>query len=65
MQISTAFLFDRAATQMSNATSALSKSQAQIATGKQILSASDAPDQAAAKVIQISGTLFDAIVGIR
>ena len=47
MQISTAFLFDRAATQMSNATSALSKSQAQIATGKQILSASDAPDQAA------------------
>jgi flagellar hook-associated protein 3 FlgL len=48
MQISTAFLFDRAATQMSNATSALSKSQAQIATGKQILSASDAPDQAAA-----------------
>jgi len=48
MQISTAFLFDRAATQMSNATSALSKSQAQIATGKQILNASDAPDQAAA-----------------
>jgi flagellar hook-associated protein 3 FlgL len=48
MQISTAYLFDRAATQMSNATNALSKSQAQIATGKQILNASDAPDQAAA-----------------
>jgi len=48
MQISTAFIFDRATTQMSNATNALSKSQAQIATGKQILNPSDAPDQAAA-----------------
>jgi len=47
MQISTAFIFDRATTQMSNATNALSKSQAQIATGKQILNPSDAPDQAA------------------
>jgi len=48
MQISTAYIFDRASTQMSNATNALSKSQAQIAQGKQILNASDAPDQAAA-----------------
>ena len=48
MQISTTYLFERASTQMSNATNALSKSQAQIATGKQILNASDAPDQAAA-----------------
>ena len=47
MQISTAFIFDRATTQMSNAMNALSKSQAQIATGKQILNPSDAPDQAA------------------
>ena len=47
MQISTAFIFDRATTQMSNAMNALSKSQAQIATGKQILTPSDAPDQAA------------------
>ena len=48
MQISTAYLFDRASAQMSNATNTLSKSQAQIATGKQVLNASDAPDQAAA-----------------
>ena len=48
MQISTTYLFERASTQMSNATNALSKSQAQIATGKQVLNASDAPDQAAA-----------------
>ena len=47
MQISTAFIFDRATTQMSNAMNTLSKSQAQIATGKQILNPSDAPDQAA------------------
>ena len=47
MQISTALIFDRATTQMSNAMNALSKSQAQIATGKQILNPSDAPDQAA------------------
>ena len=47
MQISTAFIFDRATTQMSNAMNALSKSQAQSATGKQILNPSDAPDQAA------------------
>jgi len=47
MQISTAFIFDRATTQMSNAMNAWSKSQAQIATGKKILNPSDAPDQAA------------------
>ena len=47
MQISTAFIFDRATTQMSNAMNTLSKSQAQIATGQQILNPSDAPDQAA------------------
>jgi len=56
MQISTAFIFDRATTQMSNATNALSKSQAQIATGKQILNPSDAPDQAA-MMARIKATL--------
>ena len=47
MQISTSFLFDRATTQMSTAYGDLAKSQAQIASGKQIINASDAPDQAA------------------
>ena len=56
MQISTAFIFDRATTQMSNAMNALSKSQAQIATGKQILNPSDAPDQAA-MMARIKATL--------
>ena len=56
MQISTAFIFDRATTQMSNATNALSKSQAQIASGKQILNPSDAPDQAA-MMARIKATL--------
>ena len=56
MQISTAFIFDRATKQMSNATNALSKSQAQIATGKQILNPSDAPDQAA-MMARIKATL--------
>jgi len=56
MQVSTAFIFDRATTQMSNAMNALSKSQAQIATGKQILNPSDAPDQAA-MMARIKATL--------
>jgi len=56
MQISSAYIFDRATTQMSTATEALSKSQAQIASGKQILNPSDAPDQAA-MMARIKATL--------
>lgn len=56
MQVSTAYIFDRATTQMSDATKALSKSQAQIASGKQVLNSSDAPDQAA-MMARIKATL--------
>ena len=48
MQISTSYLFDRATTQMGTAQNDLAKTQAQIAARKQVLSPSDAPDQAAA-----------------
>ncbi len=48
MQISTSLLFDRAGTQMSNLQNELTRSQAQIASQKQVLNPSDAPDQAAA-----------------
>ena len=48
MQISTSYLFDRATTQMGTVQSDLAKTQAQIAARKQVLSPSDAPDQAAA-----------------
>ena len=48
MQISTGLLFDRASAQMSNIQNDMSKSQAQIAAQKQVLTPSDAPDQAAA-----------------
>ena len=47
MKISTSALFDRATQQMSNVQSSLAKSQAQLASGKQIVSPSDAPNQAA------------------
>jgi len=47
MKISTSALFDRATQQMSSVQSSLAKSQAQLASGKQIVAASDAPDQAA------------------
>ena len=48
MKISTSFLFDRATDRMSTIQNKLATTQAQLAVGKQILSPSDAPDQAAA-----------------
>jgi len=47
MQISTGLLFDRASAQMSTIQNDLAKSQAQISAQKQVLTPSDAPDQAA------------------
>ena len=47
MKISTSALFDRATQQMTTVQTGLAKSQAQLASGKQIVTASDAPDQAA------------------
>ncbi len=46
MKISTTNFFDRATLQLNTAQSDLAKSQAQLASGKQSVSASDAPDQA-------------------
>lgn len=48
MKVSTAFLFDRANERMSDLQKRLSTTQAQLSVSKQILSPSDAPDQAAA-----------------
>ena len=48
MKISTSFLFDRATDRMSTIQNKLATTQAQLAVGKQILSPSAAPDQAAA-----------------
>jgi flagellar hook-associated protein 3 FlgL len=48
MKISTSFLFDRATDRMSTIQNKLATTQAQMAVGKQILSPSAAPDQAAA-----------------
>ena len=48
MKISTSFLFERATERMSTIQNKLATTQAQMAVGKQILSPSDAPDQAAA-----------------
>ena len=48
MKISTAFLFDRATERMSTIQNKLATPQAQMAVGKQILTPSAAPDQAAA-----------------
>ena len=48
MKISTAFLFDRATERMSTIQNKLATTQAQMAVGKQILTPSAAPDQAAA-----------------
>lgn len=48
MKISTSFLFDRATERMSAIQNKLATTQAQLAVSKQILSPSDAPDQAAA-----------------
>jgi len=50
MQISTNYLFDRATSQMSTLTSDLNKTQTQIASAKQVLNPSDAPNQATAIV---------------
>ncbi len=47
MTISTSYLFDRAAQQMSNVQSRVVKSQAEVASGKQVQRPSDAPEQAA------------------
>ncbi len=47
MKISTSALFDRATQQMTTVQTSLAKTQAQLASGKQIVTASDAPDQAA------------------
>lgn len=48
MKISTSMLFDRATERMSTIQNRLATTQAQMAVSKQILSPSDAPDQAAA-----------------
>jgi len=48
MKISTAYLFDRSVNQMSTVQSDLAHTQAQVSAGKQVISPSDAPDQAAA-----------------
>ena len=47
MKVSTTYLFDRAVDQMAQGQTRLAKSQAQLASSKQVISPSDAPDQAA------------------
>ncbi|MFY7859335.1 MAG: flagellar hook-associated protein FlgL [Limnohabitans sp.] len=47
MKVSTTYLFDRAVDQMAQGQTRLAKSQAQLASSKQVNSPSDAPDQAA------------------
>ena len=47
MKISTHLLFDRASSQMSTVQNKLTQTQAQLAQGKQIINASDSPNQAA------------------
>jgi flagellar hook-associated protein 3 FlgL len=47
MKVSTTYLFDRAVDQMAQGQSRLAKTQAQLASGKQVNAPSDAPDQAA------------------
>ena len=47
MKISTRLLFDRGSAQMSSVQTKLTQSQAQMAQGKQIINASDSPNQAA------------------
>jgi flagellar hook-associated protein 3 FlgL len=46
MKISTSYLYDRAVTQMTTSQSNLAKSQAQLASGKNVLQPSDAPEEA-------------------
>ena len=47
MKISTQLMFQRGSSQMSTVQSKLTQTQAQLAQGKQVINASDAPDQAA------------------
>ena len=47
MKISTSYLFERAAQQMSDVQARVVQSQAQVASGKQVMRPSDAPEQAA------------------
>ena len=47
MKISTQLMFDRGSSQMSTVQNKLTQTQAQLAQGKQVINASDAPDQAA------------------
>lgn len=46
MKISTTYLYDRAVSQMTTSQSNLAKSQAQLASGKNVLQPSDAPEEA-------------------
>lgn len=48
MKVSTSYLFDQATDRMSTIQNRLARTQAQMAETKQIISPSDAPDQAAA-----------------
>lgn len=48
MKVSSAYLFNRAVEQMSTVQEKLSKTQVQMSQGKQVIMASDSPDQAAA-----------------
>ena len=57
MKISTAQIFDRAVTQMSVQQSKVAEMQAKLATGKQIMQASDDPDKAG--LIQRLSTAYD------
>ena len=45
MKISTTYLYDRAVSQMTTSQSNLAKSQAQLASGKNVLQPSDAPEE--------------------
>jgi flagellar hook-associated protein 3 FlgL len=47
MKISTQLMFDRGSAQMSTVQNKLTQTQAQLAQGKQVINASDAPNQAA------------------
>ena len=47
MKISTHLMFERGAAQMSTVQNNLTQTQAKLAQGKQVINASDAPDQAA------------------
>ena len=46
MKISTQLMFERGSSQMSSVQSKVAQTQVQLAQGKQVINASDAPDQA-------------------